>query len=658
MVGLLADSWTVKTILSPAECDLRRLPLGALEAFVLSQFDGRSTLEEVAEIAGLELAAASGLAKRLVELGAVTISGAVKGSPKSHARSERPARHDPRTEKESLRPARHDPRAEKHSVRPARHDSRAAGHSLRPHARAEKETVHPDAAPASGRPRAEVRADPKVGRPASRKSLRMARVSGAPVATSPADEACDLDEATRARIAALEGKLKTHDHYALLEVDRSAERKAIKSAYFAFASKFHPDRFFGKKLGRARASLERVFHRLTEAHDVLTDGTRRAAYDATLPPPPKAPPPPRRKTSRKLAAVVAPPPATKRSTMPPTRAPTPRPPPAPRPIIPPPVTPAPVSDTTKKLAATVVDGSLRRVYAAAQRSEAQKRVAVFVRAAEEAMKVDDVIGAANNYRLALQNGDDPELRAKLEDVDDLAKKRRFELSMGRARSAERDRKWAEAAFEFSRAHDARPGPEAAERAAHALRMSEGDLQRAASLAELAVAKEPKNAGYRVTLGEIHLAANALERAAAEADGALALAPNDPRAKQLAAAVKKKREIGAAELGAAIATRADRFERLARLGLCGDGRALVVGLRSAAEAERDLHAPLLEVEIEGHQGVALAQDGALQVADLLGVQEQLARAALRVRERAGREEGCDVHLPQPHLARVPRRRRLR
>ena len=205
------------------------------------------------------------------------------------------------------------------------------------------------------------------------------------------------------------------------------------------------------------------------------------------------------------------------------------------------MTVAPVSDTAKKVSATVVDGSLRRVYAAAQRSEAHKRAAVFVRAAEEAMKVDDVIGAANNYRLALQNNDDPQLRAKLEDVDDRAKTRRFELSMGRARAAERDRKWAEAAFEFSRAYDARPVPEAAERAAYALRMSEGDLKRAASLAELAVVREPKNAGYRVTLGEVYFAANDVERAAAEAERALALAPNDPRAKQLAAAAKKKRK---------------------------------------------------------------------------------------------------------------------
>jgi hypothetical protein len=513
-----------KTILSPAGCDLKQLPIGALEAFVLSLFDGHSTLEDVAEVAGLELAHATALAKRLVELGAASTKSPKKSkvppAPDRSPRSVRPARHDPRMEKASLPPGRHDPRAETHSVRP----------------------------PKVSRP------PPSVGRTPSRKSLRMASVSGARAAARPTDDASDLDEATHAAIVAIAERLTTHDHYAFLELDRSAEKKAVKQAYYALASRFHPDRFFGKKLGPARTTLERVFHRLTEAHDVLTDHARRAAYDATLPPPPKARSLPPRKSSRKLSAVAAPTPPPKVPTpppkvptpppkvptSPPARATTKRPPPTARPIVPPPVTSPPTSDRAKRLSATIIDGSVRRVYQAARQVEAQKRVAVFVLAAEEALKVDDVIGAANNYRLALQNGDNPTIRAKLEEVDERAKARRFELSLTRARAAERDKKWAEAAFEFSRAHSARPGAETAERAAYAIRMSEGDLRRAIELAEYAVSKAPKNADYRLTLADLYLAANLVERAAGETDRALSLAPNDPRAKALSAAVKKRR----------------------------------------------------------------------------------------------------------------------
>jgi tetratricopeptide (TPR) repeat protein len=168
-------------------------------------------------------------------------------------------------------------------------------------------------------------------------------------------------------------------------------------------------------------------------------------------------------------------------------------------------------------------------------------VDVFVRAADEALKANDVISASNNYRLALEHAEDPAIRAKLAMADEMAKERRSELSLMRARTAERDQKWAEAAAEYAKAHAARPAAETAARAAHALRMSDGDLSVAAGLAEYAVAKEPRNAGYHTTLGEVYFAARSIERAAAESDISVRLAPNDDRAKRLAAAIAKARK---------------------------------------------------------------------------------------------------------------------
>jgi hypothetical protein len=96
-------------------------------------------------------------------------------------------------------------------------------------------------------------------------------------------------------------------------------------------------------------------------------------------------------------------------------------------------------------------------------------------------------------------------------------------------------------------------------------------------------------------------------------------------------------------------RPDELESLA--GLCprGNGRALVVGLLSAGEGERDLHAPIFEIEVERKQGIALPEHGALEVADFLRVQEELSHSPFGVRKRAGREKGRDVHLPQPYFA---------
>lgn len=502
------------TILRPEPCDATRLSLTALEAFFLSQVDGRLKLFEVAELSFYDVDNAIQLARRLVEMGAVSVP-----TKRTAGKSMVPSRHDPRAEKQSsLRPPRHDPRAEKQSsLRPPRHDPRAETRTVRP-------------APASMGPQ------------------KMSRAK-------PIDEVCDLDEGTVANIVAFDGKLATHDHYALLGVERSAERKAIKNAYFALASKFHPDRFFKKKLGHVRPVLERVFSRITEAHDVLTDRARRDAYDATLPPAParvsKAPPSSRSSKAppsvRRSKAPSAPPRTSKAPTVPPKRsskqlkaivallrpkkmlAPAMRSHPPKQPVLS--GAPRPMSGAPRSMSGA--PGSMSR-------AEVQRRVELFVQAADEALRANDVIGAANNYRLALENSDDPLIRAKLEEVDELAKQRRSELSLARARAAEREQRWADAAFEYAKAHHARPSADLADRAAHALRMSGGDLRRAVSLAEFAVTTEPKNTSYRATLAETYLAAGLLERASAESTKALASAPDDERVKRLVAAVKKAR----------------------------------------------------------------------------------------------------------------------
>lgn len=63
------------------------------------------------------------------------------------------------------------------------------------------------------------------------------------------------------------------DYYELLQVDRSADEREIKSAYRRLAMEYHPDRNGGC------AEAEQKFKAISEAYDCLKDPQKRAAYD-------------------------------------------------------------------------------------------------------------------------------------------------------------------------------------------------------------------------------------------------------------------------------------------------------------------------------------------------------------------------------------------
>ena len=66
--------------------------------------------------------------------------------------------------------------------------------------------------------------------------------------------------------------MKYKDYYAILEVKRDATADDIKATYRRLARKYHPDVSKEK-------DAEEKFKELQEAHEVLKDAEKRAAYD-------------------------------------------------------------------------------------------------------------------------------------------------------------------------------------------------------------------------------------------------------------------------------------------------------------------------------------------------------------------------------------------
>ena len=97
---------------------------------------------------------------------------------------------------------------------------------------------------------------------------------------SPADlaEDVDLDVEQRKQILFVHGNLPTWTHWRLLGVPWNAAADQVREAYRERVKVFHPDRYPGRRLGSYRARLEQIFRKLTDARDLLTVESQRAAY--------------------------------------------------------------------------------------------------------------------------------------------------------------------------------------------------------------------------------------------------------------------------------------------------------------------------------------------------------------------------------------------
>ena len=91
-------------------------------------------------------------------------------------------------------------------------------------------------------------------------------------------EKIDLEPERQQEIATLEARMAAANLFEVLGVGFGASPDDIRTAFRELSRRYHPDRFFGKNLGEYRAKVDRIFKRLVEANQVLTDPDKRRAY--------------------------------------------------------------------------------------------------------------------------------------------------------------------------------------------------------------------------------------------------------------------------------------------------------------------------------------------------------------------------------------------
>jgi curved DNA-binding protein CbpA len=493
--------------------DLRGLPIGPAQAFVLSRVDGTCTELEIADEAGIEPKLVSATLEELVRLGAV--------------RFEQPAGA------ETLRAQRAQPRLGATRIGPIIEASSGP------------QPQHPAAA----------LYDPRD-----------------------LNEEADLELERKRVILETFHRLDSTSHYQLLRVEPSADKRAVKNAYFEVVNIFHPDRYFGKKLGSFKPKLEKIFARLTEAHDTLTRSAPRAEYDAYL-----ASLDQTRKfdqvdesvalqvqaIQRQIeeeaqAAVSAAPapvssqpsPAASAQTQPRSQSPQPTSGTQPRlqSLLPPsdpearkralarklggrtlsgnfaamtpPSSPTPTSQRTEARERAMED--LKRLYEQRVNQARTERAERYLSNARLSLASKDPISAANALRIAATLvPDNPAISARVVEAQAEAESLLSGHYLAQAQYEEREGRLADAARSYARATLGSPDSRTFERAAYCALMADGgDLRVAGEHARRAVALAPDDAQARVTLARIYVTAGMKQSGLAEFERAATLAPKD------------------------------------------------------------------------------------------------------------------------------------
>lgn len=287
-------------------------------------------------------------------------------------------------------------------------------------------------------------------------------------------------------------------YHELLGVAPDADRRAIKKAYFEKAKRFHPDRYFRRKIGEFGPLVETCFKKLLEAYELLSDPATRDEVQ-------------RGEKARAARAAGPSEPGTSE---------------------------AEGAKTAKpRMSGTEAARRLRRRMSGMQghhkaKQERKQKAKSFFESGMTAFRAERWLEAAGSVRLAMAF--DPASEIYREEFVTVQRRAHEERAKQLTQSAEAalDFRDYRAGFEaLEEAYYYRPfDAELAIRAARIAWQGIGDLRKAKELASSACELEPERADFHKLLGQIYKAADLTANAKRELETAIRLDPKDKEAK--------------------------------------------------------------------------------------------------------------------------------
>jgi len=291
------------------------------------------------------------------------------------------------------------------------------------------------------------------------------------------DPGLDIPVAAQRAVLDFEPRLD-RPYHEILGVPPDVELRELRRAYFKLSKEFHPDRWFRKELGPFAELVERVFRKIAEAFELLSDPSARKEMEASL--------------REEPAAGAAPA--------------------GPR-----------LSGRTTPHAFSL----LARI-----RRERRRKARQYFDAGQAAIAEERWVDAARDLRLAIAC--DPKDETFKGPFGEANRRANEILAARYTKEADSHFELGQYAEAYKRYEDAlhcRPyEPEVNHRAAKLAWRIEGDLRAAKEYAARACEVEPENAGYRKTLGQVYAAAGLYKNAERELEQALKLDPRDEETK--------------------------------------------------------------------------------------------------------------------------------